>query len=288
MRGKRWSWLAIAALVAGACEQGQDPAGVQLEPATFAAVTVPDVAIFTVKACKEGPANMTYSFTVTGTAQVAFPAGASFTLVDDECKIVAEALDGGQSVTITELAPPLGTSFVQVDQYSFIGSMGVFEGPPFFVATFATPAVTIANFGNDRGHVLVYTNEAVPVDDGCTLTQGYWKNHTENWPAGYDPDDLFGTGTGSETWLAALTASSKGGNAYFILSQQYIAAVLNAANGAIVPANVQAAIDGAAAFFASAPYGEAPTGATRDQLIAWASLLDSYNNGLAGVAHCDD
>jgi hypothetical protein len=30
-----------------------------------------------------------------------------------------------------------------------------------------------------------------------------------------------------------------------------------------------------------------PTGATRTQLLAWAGLLDSYNNGNEGVDHCD-
>ena len=287
MGGKKWSWLAMAALVAGACEQGQDPVGPGPELFELAAVTVPEVAIFTVQACKEGPGNLTYDFTVTGTAQVAFPSGQSFTLVDDECKIVAEALDGGQSVTVTELPPPAGSSFLQVEQYSFIGSQGVFEGFPTLAATFPTPSVTVGNFGNDMGHVLVFTNVAVPVDDGCTHTQGFWKTHPTAWPAGHDPDALFGT-SATKSWLDTFWTPPARGNAYFILAHQYMAAVLSAASGAAVPSGVQDAIDGAAAFFASATYGAAPSGATRVQLLSWADLLDSYNNGNEGVAHCDD
>jgi len=288
MGARKWSWLALAALAGGACEQGQDPVGPGPEQFEIAAVTVPEVAIFTVKVCKEGPGNLTYDFTVTGTSEVSFPSGQSFTLVDDECKTVAEALDGGQSVTVTELAPPAGSDFLQVDQYSFIGSMGVFEGIPTHVATFTTPSVTIDRFGNDQGHVLVYTNVAVPDDgDGCTHTMGFWKTHPNAWPAGFDPDDPFGTST-TETWLDTFWTPSAGGNAYFILAHQYMAAVLSEASGAAVPSGVQAAIDGAAAFFASAPYGVSPTGATRAQLLSWADLLDSYNNGNEGVAHCDD
>jgi hypothetical protein len=285
MKAKKWSLLTLAALAAGACEQGQDPVGPGPELFEIAAVTVPEVAIFTVQACKEGGAGPS-SFTVSGTAQVAFPAGPSFTLVDDECKVVAEALDGGQSVTVTETAPATGTTFQKVDQYSFIGSQGVFEGIPTFVATFSTPSVTIGRFGNDQGHVLVFTNVDVPQEDGCTHTQGFWKTHPQSWPAGFDPDDLFGT-SATKTWLDTFWTPPAGGNAYFILAHQYMAAVLSDASGAAVPANVQSAIDGAAAFFASAPYGVKPTGATRTQLLAWAGLLDSYNNGNEGVDHCD-
>jgi hypothetical protein len=27
--------------------------------------------------------------------------------------------------------------------------------------------------------------------EGCTYTQGYWKNHPSAWPEGYSPDDKF-------------------------------------------------------------------------------------------------
>jgi hypothetical protein len=285
MSARKWSWLAVAALTAAACEQAQDPVGPGPELFDVAAVTVPDVGIFTVKACKEGPGNQTYDFTVSASALVIF--APTFTLVDDECKTIATATDGGQSVTVTELTPPAGTAFQQVDQYSFVASQGNESGTPVHVATFTTPSVTIGQLGNDQGHVLVFTNVAVPDEGGCTHTQGFWKTHPQDWPAGYDPAALFGT-SATKSWLDTFWTPPAGGNAYFILAHQYMAAVLSDASGAAVPAGVQSAIDGAAAFFASAPYGVNPSGATREQLLGWADLLDSYNNGNEGVAHCDD
>ena len=76
------------------------------------------------------------------------------------------------------------------------------------------------------------------------------------------------------------------GNAYYILAHQYIAAVLNGASGAGAPANVQAAINGAAAYFGANGPSPAPSGALRTQLINWSDLLDDYNNGLVGPGHC--
>ena len=115
---------------------------------------------------------------------------------------------------------------------------------------------------------------------GCTLTQGYWKNHTDNWPAGYDPNaDFFG----GDSWITVLQTPPKHGNAYYILAHQYIAAVLNGASGASTTPDVDAAISGAEAYFGGGS-------ASRDQLIAWANTLDEYNNGLAsgGPSHCGD
>ena len=120
------------------------------------------------------------------------------------------------------------------------------------------------------------------VDLGCTLTQGYWKNHEDSWPAGYDPGDPF-IGSG-QNWLEVLQTPPKKGNEYYILAHQYIAAVLNGAKGAATTSDVDAALAGAEDYF------DGSSSPSRDQVIAWASTLDEYNNGLApgGPPHCGD
>jgi hypothetical protein len=138
-------------------------------------------------------------------------------------------------------------------------------------------------FSGDVGRLVEFFNHPAP-PPGCTLTLGFWKNHLSDWPSGYDPSDPFFLSGG--TWLDALSTPPKG-NAYYILSQQYVAAVLNAASGASVPSNVQTAIDGATAYFTANAPTPAPSGTVRDQLIAWASLLDQYNNGFVGPGHCN-
>jgi hypothetical protein len=128
-----------------------------------------------------------------------------------------------------------------------------------------------------------YYNEPAPPppppSNGCTLTQGYWKNHTSAWPAPYSPSALFYDS--GKTWLGILNTPAKG-NAYYILGYQFIAATLNSANGASVPAGVQTALDDAGTYYTD-PAGSS---LSRSDLIALAGTLDDYNNGLSGVPHC--
>lgn len=131
---------------------------------------------------------------------------------------------------------------------------------------------------------------------GCTLTQGYWKAHSREGPAPYDPawknlgpleeDTPFFTL--GQTWYTVFRTSPRG-NAYYILAHQYMAAKLNVLDGASAPAEVGAALSGAEALFSSLPAGSAAlTSAQRSQALAWASLLDGYNNGLIGPGHCSE
>jgi hypothetical protein len=86
-----------------------------------------------------------------------------------------------------------------------------------------------------------------------------------------------------------LQTNPSGGNAYFILAHQYIAARLNQANGASNTPAVDAAMAGALAFFSnSANTGNpAPAKSVRGPLLDFAGTLDHYNNGLIGPGHCD-
>ncbi|MEJ8803048.1 hypothetical protein [Pontibacter sp. H249] len=116
---------------------------------------------------------------------------------------------------------------------------------------------------------------------GCTRTQGYWKNHVTGKKA--DPAwgnlanaTFFSSG---KTYLQILKTPPKG-SAYIILAHQYIAAKLNLAAGATMPANVQTVYDNATSYFNG---GTTPD---RNKLTEWAGILDAYNNGKMGVPHC--
>ena len=128
-------------------------------------------------------------------------------------------------------------------------------------------------------------------EKGCTLTQGYWKNHNEfetkpnrkvDWPAPYDEGDLLCTMKS----LDILHMSSAGGDAWLILARQFIAARLNIANGASSTPEVDAAIAEATELLA-ANCDEMPTTEIRSRAIELAGLLDGYNNGAVGPGHCD-
>jgi len=139
-------------------------------------------------------------------------------------------------------------------------------------------------------------------EPGCVLTQGYWKNHADPYKQDgkfYDdawdyvggPDALF-FGTG-QTWIQVLNTPPAGGNAYYILAYQYIAAVLNGYNGADTSYVAQELADAFALldFYASGRL--IPADGTefsmndRAMAIELAYILDEFNNGYGGVPHCD-
>lgn len=136
-----------------------------------------------------------------------------------------------------------------------------------------------------------------PPGPGCTYTAGYWANHTQysaakrdagwdNLPDGEDtPFFLSG-----KTYLQVLKTAPRG-NAYYILSKQYVAAKLNVLNGASAPDEVKAALAKSKALFEkytpaqiAAMRGSNPV---RKKFIYYAYILDQYNNGKTGPGHCD-
>jgi hypothetical protein len=130
---------------------------------------------------------------------------------------------------------------------------------------------------------------------GCTLTQGYWKTHSRQGPAPYDDTwALLGAGqentpffsSGKSYYQVLWTAPQ--GNVYYILAQQYIAAKLNALNGASTTPAVDAAITAAESFFATKTPTSSLTKAERAAAIANATTLDNYNNGVVGPGHCSE
>jgi len=148
--------------------------------------------------------------------------------------------------------------------------------------------------GEDSWTVIV----DVPCEIGCTLTQGYWKTHSEYGPAPYDetwamlPD---GADTvfflSEQSYHEVMWTAPRRGNAYYILAHQYIAAELNVLNEAQIPAEVLAAWDEATGLFelyTPEEIGSRQNRELRAQFLAIASMLDDYNNGLIGPGHCSE
>ncbi len=155
--------------------------------------------------------------------------------------------------------------------------------------------------GSDMWTVQVFV-DCVPTG-GCTLTQGYWKTHSEHVPAPYDDNwALLANGADTpffnsgQTYFEVLWTPPQRGNAWYILAHQYIAAELNVLNGAAIPPAVLADWTAAGALLqqwdADGPGtpGEnlVPRGPARNAAIALAGSLADYNEGTTGPGHCDE
>jgi len=128
-----------------------------------------------------------------------------------------------------------------------------------------------------------------PADLGCAYTQGYWSNKPDViWPTPYSRDATFFLS--GQTWQQVMDTPVNVSQGYYQLAHQYIAAVLNKANGAYVPQGVQDTLDLAAAWFqANQPSACTGPGSCAQQKD-WAATLDLYNKGLypGGPGHCED
>ena len=119
------------------------------------------------------------------------------------------------------------------------------------------------------------------VTEGCTLTQGWWKNQGAETAAAYDFDG------GTDNGLEILNTPVKG-NPYIALAHQYIAASLNIAEGASIDGDALAAYEDATDYFAAATAANPLPGTyTKSQLSALTAALNLYNQGFSGPLHCD-
>lgn len=133
------------------------------------------------------------------------------------------------------------------------------------------------------GSIVRFYNTLIPVDEGCTYTQGYWKTHSSYGPAGPEDDGWANVGgpdaaffSSGKTWIQMFQTPVKG-DVYVQLAHQYMAAKLNVLNGATPTAAVTQALLDAEAYFGGGAY---PVGAH--------SILGEFNEGLIGPGHCDD
>ena len=131
----------------------------------------------------------------------------------------------------------------------------------------------------------------VPCQLGCTLTQGYWKTHSERGPAPYD--DTWAASEGhrspsSSVVGATTTPCTRESEAMrpWTLARAYIAARLNQLNGVSFTA-AQSAFDAATALLGtSTPSEVAADKYVRDDVVKLAAELDAYNNGFLIPNHC--
>lgn len=140
----------------------------------------------------------------------------------------------------------------------------------------------------DYAEASIYTGDCPPVVQGCTQTQGYWKNHPEDWSGS---SLSLGKMEYTQEQLLSILDAPVEGNGLISLAHQLIAARLNSeVNGASVPMSVATAISAADGLIDGQivpPVGNgflAPSDTS--DLTA---ILDAYNNGQAveGPPHCD-
>jgi hypothetical protein len=128
----------------------------------------------------------------------------------------------------------------------------------------------------------------------CTYTQGYWKTHSDRGPAQYEEGwDVLGSMEedtpfflSGKTWYEVFWTKPQG-NPYYILAHQFAAAKLNHLNGTSV-SSIQTTYDTAYAWLETHTPTSTLTAPEKQQVLAWASTLDQYNNGIIGPGHCDD
>ncbi len=159
-------------------------------------------------------------------------------------------------------------------------------------------ATIVTNDTGTAGEDSWTVNVNVPCEGGCTLTQGYWKTHSEYGPAPYD-DTWAMMPAGADTvfylseqsYYQVLWTAPRRGNAYYILAHQYIAAELNQLNEADIPGDVLDAFNEATTFFETytpRDIGSRSNRDARDLALSLASMLDDYNNGYTGPGHCSE
>lgn len=287
MKSRAVCTLASLAMVGvGACSNTSDVASRLAAPSNasgiVALVVVPEQ---TAQVCKAGSSpSGTYTFTTvaSGSANTGdvVTSPVSITVVQGGptvCKTIfsrtqavgLNTSDPAAVVTVTEAAAP-GTILGDIT--------GASDAAPFVKDV----AGRNASVGVNAFHSATATFFNVAVSLGCSYTQGYWKNHTDKWAAlGYSPTAKF---DGGMSWIDLFNTPPKGGDVYIQLAHQYMAATLNLANGASMPADVKVAYDKATAYFAAGGDGKGS-----GDITGVAAILDAYNNGLSagGPPHCE-
>jgi hypothetical protein len=111
----------------------------------------------------------------------------------------------------------------------------------------------------------------------CPLTQGFWKNHPDDWPV---QSLTLGTVPYTEAQLITILETPVGGDASLDLAHQLIAAMLNVANGSD-SGPISATITDANGDIGSGtiPEGIAPSSPLGADMVNDAAVLDAFNEG---------
>jgi hypothetical protein len=220
--------------------------------------------------------------------------------VTNDPRAPGEEMGPNEKVDFTLPQPTVVNGSVNVDDTNGLSWLFTDSGKQTYTQTFSCDedegthvnTATIRETGQSDDASVSVTCEAPP-KPGCTLTQGYWKTHSKYGPAPYDATwALIGEDTpffsSGKTWLQVLKTPSSGGNAYYVLAHQYIAAKLNLADGASATPAVTSALSWADGFFAAKTPVSTLSKALRTQVIANAGTLADYNEGDIGPGHCPD
>ena len=115
----------------------------------------------------------------------------------------------------------------------------------------------------------------------CVFGAGYWKTHAESWPPRFDPAAAFFDS--GQSWIEVL-GTPPGGDAYYILGHQFIAAALNLdpIDPGLRPPEIGAPFAITGGWFTAGAH----TDLARTELIRLATLLEHFNEGNAGVPAC--
>ncbi len=142
-----------------------------------------------------------------------------------------------------------------------------------------TNDVTYPNDPEERDSVTVNTKAL-----GCTLTQGYWKNHESAWTVS---SLMLGTVNYTKTQLLSIFGQPVKGNGLVSLAHQLIAAKLNIASGATADSATAQAISDADALIGSLVVPPVGSGKlSTSQVSALVTALDNFNTGVTGPGHC--
>jgi hypothetical protein len=273
--------VAAAAVVGiAACAGGTD--GSSRIAAPGGSMDIVPVSPQTARLCKIGPVgsyNFDLVFSGTYGSDVAATSPVTVTVTDaavPACVTVLTRTEGDNvsdpsaTVAITEQTSPDYTLVAVADSGGSIAQS----------SDLGTRTVTL-HINGFHSAKATFTNEAVVHENGCTVTLGWYKNHTSSWPSGsLTPATIF---DGWTSLINVLNTPPKGSQ-YIILAHQYITALLNIQGGASVPSDVQTALNTAAAYFAGGGNG---TGDPSIDISGLSTILDNYNNGLIGPGHCD-
>jgi hypothetical protein len=235
--------------------------------------------------------------------EIAGPAGATATVVfgdptaqPDGCVTVTDSLVGTLGTVCASATLAQGTA-AQVAPAAFGYT---YAAGPYATCDATNTAYSVSNTATyaapsgKTGSSSVVVGVRVPCSTGCTLTQGYWKTHSQEGPAPYDrrwklvgpleEDTVFFLS--GKTWIEVFRTPVRG-SPYYALAHQYMAARLNVLAGASADA-LGGALASAEAFFAANGPATRLTAAQKAEVLALATLLDQFNSGKVGPGHCDD
>ena len=133
--------------------------------------------------------------------------------------------------------------------------------------------------GNDGGDDGGDGDDGDDDDGDDPRTQGFWKNHPEDWPV----DSLtLGQQSYSQQELLDILKTPTGGDASMILAHQLIAAKLNLAagvDGSSISSVVSQADSILGGFQGRLPYAVSPSTSTGQAAVNASQALDAFNNG---------